>query len=119
MTSSEFLKSLDQSMAMKNADWLQEQLKKQKEMVLLDFRGQDNWENGHISGSIPISIKDLPERVNTLIPFKDSFIISICNGSIQSAMATMFLRTQDFKNSYNLSGGYSSWIRNERPIVSS
>jgi len=32
-------------------------------------------------------------------------------------MAVMYLRTEGYENSYNLSGGYSSWVKNKRPVV--
>ena len=118
MTPTDFLKTIDNSMAMKTGEWLENHIKNKREVVLLDLRGKEAWMNGHITGSVQVSINDLPEKSNSLIPHKDSIIISICNGSIQSAMATMFLRTQNYANSFNLSGGYSSWVRNNRPVFS-
>ncbi len=116
MTPAEVLTTIDNSMGMKNGDWLENHIKSEKEVVLLDLRGKDAWEKEHIKGSHNVQIQELPEMAHSLIPGKDSTVICICNGSIQSAMATMYLRTQNFENSYNLSGGFSSWVRNERPV---
>ncbi len=118
MTPADVLKTLGNTMAMKPGDWLEEQLSKGEKPVLIDLRGKELWEKGHIQGSIQVAINDLVEKAHLLIPSKDSTIICICNGSVQSAMATVYLRTEDYLNTYNLSGGYSAWIRNERPIES-
>lgn len=116
MKPAEFLSSLDNSMAMKTGDWLEQQLEKKESITLLDLRGKETWEKEHIEGSVNVSIQELPLMADSLINNRDSTVICVCNGSIQSAMATMFLRTMDYKNTYNLSGGFSSWKRNNRPV---
>lgn len=116
MTPANVLKTLENTMAMKQGDWLEEQLSQGEKPFLIDLRGKDLWKKGHIHGSVQVSINDLPERANLLIPSKESTIICICNGSVQSAMATFYLRTEDYVNTYNLSGGYSSWVKNKRPV---
>jgi hydroxyacylglutathione hydrolase len=117
MTPSDVLKTLDKTMAMKTGDWLEKQLKNDENIILIDLRNQSLWEEEHIEKSINVTIQELPDKIDSLIPHKDSIIICICNGSIQSAMAVMYLRTKDYSNSFNLSGGFSSWIRNERPTI--
>ena len=116
MRADEFLITLDNTMAMKTADWVENEIKENDNLVLIDFRGKLAWEKGHLKNSVVVSINDLPSKISELVPDKTSTVISICNGSIQSAMGTMFLRILDYKNSYNLSGGYSSWVRNNKEI---
>jgi rhodanese-related sulfurtransferase len=116
MTAADVLKTLDNTMAMKSGDWLEEKLKIGEKPILIDLRGKNAWEKGHITGSIQVNINNLPAKTSELIPSMDSVIICICNGSVQSAMAAMYLRTEDYKNTYNLSGGYSAWVRNERAV---
>lgn len=116
MTTADVLKTLDNTMAMKTGDWLEEQLNLNSSLIILDLRGRGLWDKGHISGSVQITINDLPERASSLIPSKDSLVICICNGSVQSAMATVYLRSEDYANTFNLSGGYSAWIRNNRAV---
>ena len=118
MNHHKFMETLDSKMGMKNADWLQEQLDSGVKLILLDLRGVEAVKRGHIAGSKQVNFVDLPSRFEELIPSKESTVIVICNGSIQSAMAMMFLRLEGYEKSYNLSGGFSGWERNERPIVS-
>jgi phage shock protein E len=116
MTPAEFLSSLDNSMVMKTGEWLEEQLKKNEDITLIDLRGREAWSKEHIEGSVNVSIQELPQLAETVIKDSSSTVLCICNCSIQSAMATMFLRTMNYNNSFNLSGGFSSWKRNNRPV---
>ncbi len=115
----EVLQTLESTMAMKSGEWLEEQLLNKKEMVIIDLRPRDMWEKSHISGSKQILIQELPVKVATVIPDSDSTVVCLCNGSIQSAMAVFYLRTEGYKNSFNLSGGFSAWMRNSRSVTSS
>jgi len=115
MTAADFLTTLDNSMAMKSGEWLEEQMLK-SQPVILDLRGSAAWDKSHLKGSLPLSLNDLPDEAEQLIPSKESVVICLCNGSVQSAMAVMYLRTEGYTDSYNLSGGFSSWQRNERPL---
>jgi hydroxyacylglutathione hydrolase len=117
MKPEDFLSSLDSTMAMKSGEWLEERLKNKEMPILLDLRGKKLWEEEHIEGSVCVSIQELPLLAESLITTKNSTVICICNGSIQSAMATMYLRTEDYSNTYNLSGGFSSWKKNNRTLI--
>jgi len=114
----EVLQTLESTMAMKSGEWLEEELLNKKEMVLIDLRPRDMWEKSHIFGSKQILIQELPLKIETEIPDSDSVVVCICNGSVQSAMAVVYLRTEGYKNSFNLSGGFSAWMRNSRSVTS-
>ena len=103
-------------MAMKPAEFVLELLDSDDEFVIIDLRGKDAVELSHIPTSIQCDIRDLPKRASEIIPNKDTTTIVVCNGSIQSGMAVMYLRCEGYENSYNLSGGFSSWQRNNRIV---
>ncbi len=113
----EFLETLGSDMGMRSADWLVEQRKSGVDIVLLDLRSPSQFAEGHIQGALQISINDLPAKLDSLVPRRETLVVLLCSGSIQSAMAMMYLRTEGYVNSFNLSGGYSSWVRNNRPVV--
>ncbi len=118
MSPAEFLQTIENTMAMKNGDWLEEQMRNDENIIIIDLRGRSAWEEEHLEGSINVSIQELPERAASIIPDNDSTVVCLCNGSIQSAMAVMYLRTENYKNSFNLSGGFSGWVKNSRPLIS-
>ena len=113
----EFIETLSSDMGMRTADWLVEQQEAGVEVILLDLRSPTQFAEGHIEGTRQISINDLPGKLEILIPRRETVTVLHCSGSIQSAMAVMYLRTEGYRNSFNLSGGYSSWVRNNRPVV--
>ncbi|MBN2659612.1 MAG: rhodanese-like domain-containing protein [Spirochaetales bacterium] len=118
-STADVLRNLDNKMAMISRDVLQEWQKSGKKMEILDFRSAETWKGSHIQGSMPVSIQELPDRYEDLLPHKESTIICVCNGAIQSAMAVVFLRSEGYENCYNLSGGFSGWLKAELPVEQS
>ena len=114
-----FLRELDNKMAMVSADWLEEEIASNRDVVIIDLRGANKVNEQRITGSIQCNIQELPDKLPSLVSSKKNCIVMVCNGSIQSAMAVMYLRCEGYANSYNLSGGFSSWLRNGRKIVGS
>lgn len=120
MNSAQFLETIDSKMGMIDANSVENMILPniRENTVLIDLRSEKKWREGHIPHSIQIDIRDIPSKVKEIIPSTDTTIICICNGSIQSAMVMMHLKIEGYNNSYNLSGGFSSWERNSRPTVS-
>lgn len=116
MSPADVLREMESTMAMKPGEWLEDELRKSSKITIIDLRSRDAWKKEHIRGSIQISLQELPDRIASVIPDKSSTVVCLCNGSVQSAMAIVFLRAEGYSNSYNLSGGFSAWMRNERPV---
>ena len=118
MEVSKVLENIDNKMYMKDGDWLEEVIASNQDVTIIDFRGEKKVKEEAIKGTIQVDIRDLPKRKDELFKSKDELIVCVCNGSIQSAMAVVYLRSEDYTNCWNLSGGFSSWKRNNREIVS-
>lgn len=73
---------------------------------LLDVREADEYEEGHIPGSVWIPLAELPDRL-TELP-KDQEIVAVCHSGGRSAMATRILNSQGFQ-AKNLVGGMLEW----------
>ena len=101
---------------MKPADFVEELLNASEPFVIIDLRSKDKVELSHIPTSVQCDLKDLPKQASALIPTKETTVIMVCNGSIQSAMAVMFLRCEGYENSFNMGGGFSSWEKNGRIV---
>lgn len=117
MELAEVLRTIDATMFMRGADWLQEALASSRDLVVLDLRAEAAFARGHLAGSVRVGISELPDRLDLVGPSPRE-VVCVCNGSVQSAMAVVFLRTQGY-TAFNLSGGVSSWERQGRPLVSS
>ena len=74
--------------------------------VLLDVRSWQEFEDGHMKGSLNIPLQILPEKLD-VIP-KAKKIITICTIGARSAKAAEFLNSQGY-NAFNLEGGLINW----------
>ena len=108
-----FIDNLDNSFAMKPAQWLKDQIDGNIPIAIIDLRNNNAFENSNIPGSINIPLKSLPAMLHILPKNKHQHILCYCNGSVQSAYAIMFLYSRGFINVHNLSGGYGSWQKLE------
>ncbi len=76
--------------------------------VVVDVRGINEYNAGHIKGALHIQLGDLPNRLNELD--KDKNIIMHCAGGDRSSTACSILQKHGFKNVINLAGGYGAWM---------
>ena len=112
-----FIQNLDDSFYMKSPQWLADEILNNESLTIIDLREKPSFQKGHIPGSINIPLKKLPKRFGDEITEKDSTIVCICNGSVQSAYGIMFLYSKGYQKVYNLSGGFSRWTKEEREIT--
>ena len=112
-----FLKGIDDSFRMKSPDWLADLILSETPITILDVRKSDGFDKGHIKGSVNIPLRELPLSYNRLE--RQWPIICVCNGSVQSAYAVMYLSMKGFKEVYNLSGGFSRWQKERGELVNS
>lgn len=84
------------------------EIKVNKNIVLLDVRTQQENKNGSIKGSINIPLQDLEFRIHELQHFKDKTIVCYCQSGMRSLKASIKLSKLGFKV-INMKGGYSSW----------
>lgn len=75
-----------------------------KGAILLDVRTKEEYNYGHIEGSINIPVSDIPNKLNKLD--KDKTIIAVCASGARSAQVVRYLKSKGF-DSYN-GGGWSS-----------
>jgi sulfur dioxygenase len=86
--------------------------------IILDVREPDEYtgELGHIQGSIPISLKDLPSRAEELDKYKDSHIIVVCRAGVRSTTGAAILTGLGFEHVSNLKGGMLDWNKNNLAV---
>jgi len=70
-------------------------------VILLDVRNQDEYDEEHIDGSILIPVGELESRLSEL-PDKDAIIIVYCKAGGRSASASALLVDSGYKNVYNM-----------------
>ncbi len=86
-----------------------EKLKKDKNVLLLDVRTPEEFEQGHISGALNIPVQELESRIGELEKYKNSEIVVYCRSGNRSRRASEILVRNGFKKVYNLVGGIIEW----------
>lgn len=87
--------------------------------VIVDVRTEEEYNEGHIPGSINIPVDELENRIHELKPVKGKPLLLVCRSGSRSMFAGMILADKGFANLYNLSGGMMAWTGPlTRPIIS-
>lgn len=94
-------------------DQFKEQLKSDKNMILLDVRTPEELVGplGKIETAINIPLQVLEQRINELEKFKDKEITVMCRTQNRSAVAVDILKKNGFKAKYVL-GGMTEFRKN-------
>jgi len=82
--------------------------------VLIDVRGESEWRGGHLPGARLLPLPELVERA-AQIP-RDRPVVLHCQGGSRSAIAASLLRANGWSDVANLTGGYSVWLAEGRPV---
>jgi len=75
-------------------------------VILLDVRNQDEFDELHIEGSILIPVGQLESRLHEL-PDKEAIIIVYCRAGRRSAEASEILISNGYKNIYDMQTIYN------------
>ena len=113
-----FLAGMDAQFRMKTPEWLNSMIEAGKPLYILDLRGSEVFNTSHIAGSINVPLSELPKKYISLFPDRSIPIVALCNGSVQSAYAIMFLYSRGYREVYNLSGGFSRWEKDGYAVLS-
>ncbi|HCY77431.1 MAG TPA: rhodanese-like domain-containing protein [Ignavibacteriales bacterium] len=94
-------------------DQFKEQLKSDKNMILLDVRTPEELAGplGKIETAINIPLQVLEQRISELEKFKDKEIIVICRTQNRSAVAVNILNKNGYK-AKNVLGGMTEFRKN-------
>jgi len=100
-----------------NAKQFYEMIQKEKDVIILDVRTPQEYQEGHISNAINIPVQILGQQLDKLNNFKDKKILVYCRSGHRSAIASQILDRAGFKNVYNLKGGLFEWKASGLPLV--
>ena len=73
--------------------------------VLLDVRGLDEWERGHLKGSVHIPRGELEYEAEVTMPDKSREVIVICAGGVRSLLAGETLKAMGYETVISMDGG--------------
>lgn len=84
------------------------------EAMLLDVREPNEWQAGHIEGSVHIPMSHLGARQDELP--RDRLIVAVCRSGNRSAVVTNALLNAGYQ-AENLDGGLYAWVADGRSVV--
>jgi molybdopterin/thiamine biosynthesis adenylyltransferase/rhodanese-related sulfurtransferase len=84
--------------------------------VVVDVREQDEWDEGHIPGSVHIPRGYLESRIERAAPDLSGQVLLYCSAGNRSAFAAKTLEEMGYEDVVSLAGGFTDWKRNGFPI---
>ena len=79
----------------------------QQELLILDVRQPNEYEEGHIPGAKLIPLPDLSERLDEIDAKQEKIVYCAIGG--RSRVAAQMLSGKGLENIYNLAGGFKAW----------
>ncbi len=76
--------------------------KQYSNLVLLDVRSVQEYQEGHMPGSICIPSYDILRVAEKIIPNKQTTIVTYCEYGVRSQKTANLLKKMGYKNVYNL-----------------
>jgi hydroxyacylglutathione hydrolase len=93
---------------------LQERIRTDKDLVVLDVRQPQEWSSGRIEPARHITGAELPERI-TEVP-RDRPVAVICGSGYRSSAIASLLAHRGHQNVANVLGGMSAWHQAGLPV---
>ena len=79
------------------------------EHLLIDVREQDEYDAGHIEGSILLPMGELAAKLDDFAKEQDQLIVLHCAAGRRSAMSAEELQNMGYTNVKSLEGGFNAW----------
>lgn len=80
-------------------------VKNNKNVILLDVRSKQEYDEGHLKGAINIPVYELEYRAEEELKNKQCVLIAYCSAGIRSKRAIAILRKKGYRNLYNVEDG--------------
>jgi len=95
---------------------LQQVMKNDKQVVLLDVRTVEEFEEAHIPNAVNIPHKELKARLAELSGAQNTQIILYCRSGKRAAIAKQILVESGFNQLDHLTGDFNGWSSNNLPL---
>jgi rhodanese-related sulfurtransferase len=104
---------------------LEEEVNSQSDLIVLDIREQEEFDEMHIKGSIHVPrgmlesacVWNYVDTVPALANSRDQNIVIVCRSGKRSALASLTLQRMNFTNVRSLKLGIKGWNDNDLEMV--
>jgi rhodanese-related sulfurtransferase len=80
-------------------------IEKNDELLILDVRSANEFEENRIYNAVNIPVDELEEEIYELEDYKDRPVLVYCKSGKKSSVACNLMEEEGFSNLYNLRGG--------------
>ncbi len=88
-------------------------------IVLLDVRSKDEYNQGHIAGAINMSHDEIKDNLSQLAQYKNSTVVVHCRSGYRAGIAENILSSNGFSDLRHLTGDMNGWLEAKLPVVNS
>ncbi len=88
-----------------------------EEAVVVDIRGANDFNKGHIHGALNMPLSKIKESTQSLEKYRNKPIIMVCQNGISVSAACSILTKAGMERVYKLQGGMGSWTGDNLPVV--
>ena len=85
-------------------------------IMILDVRTKEEYDKGHIHGSVHLPVDDVEEMAEAILTDKNATIYTQCKSGVRSARAAETLLRKGYRNVKNMKGGILAWQGAGYPI---
>ncbi len=89
----------------------------QNEVVLIDVREKNEWDEGYIPGATHVAKGYLEQRIEEVVPDKSQKVLLYCAGGVRSMYAGLTLKQMGYEDVVSLAGGFGQWKNSGLPVV--
>ncbi len=105
----DFLKILRGGVKEITVEEAKSQLKEIPEVILLDVRELNEWQDAHIPGAKHIPLGSIEASLDEVCENKNTPVICQCAAGRRSLLAAQMLQKHGFKNVSSMAGGLNAW----------
>jgi len=89
----------------------------QNEVVLIDVREKNEWDEGYIPGATHVAKGYLEQRIEEVVSDKSQTVLLYCAGGVRSMYAGLTLKQMGYEDVVSLAGGFGQWKNSGLPVV--
>ena len=93
-----------------------DKMRTQKNTVVLDVRTSQEYQQGHVPGSVNIDIGDPQFRRKVAALDQSKTYLVHCARGVRSARATRIMAPMGFANLFDYHGGFDEWKKSGKPV---
>ena len=85
-------------------------LEREKDAVLVDVRGADEWAGGYIPGAVLVPLGELDEKIGDAAPDRSKPVVLYCATGKRSLVAAEALTERGYGRAVSIAGGIVDWL---------